>query len=283
MNEKLIINANLLRKESEFQMKTCVVEKAIAVSHGEFENLKKHPLQDNNLIAENAELMYCDSNEHYHCLLIYDKEQGDGLLIESEGAKYARYAQYVSNAKLLYENYVQQNLHEMKLYCPLKIYSDIDISEYDWNDEITDNFEHISTYDAADFESEINAAICRYSETMEKERGLMKYYSGDPEVKQKVFSAFPSVEVKDGELIGVFNCKVSPDISDSHVEELKEYLTGQAADGWGEGFEQQEIKTSGRGKIFVSFWSSDGDWSMQTEENMETEEIEETEEQNMSM
>ncbi len=87
MNEKLIINANLLRKESEFQMKTCVVEKAIAVSHGEFENLKKHPLQDNNLIAENAELMYCDSNEHYHCLLIYDKEQGDGLLIESEGGK----------------------------------------------------------------------------------------------------------------------------------------------------------------------------------------------------
>ena len=96
MNEKLIINANLLRKESEFRTKTCVVEKAIALSHGEFENLKKHPLQDNNLIAENAELMYCDSDENYHCLLIYDKEQGDGLLIESEGAKYARYVEITS-------------------------------------------------------------------------------------------------------------------------------------------------------------------------------------------
>ena len=170
MNEKLIINANLLRKETEFRTKICVVEKSVAVSRREFENLKKHPLRDNDLITENAELMYCDSDEHYHCLLIYNKEQGDGLLIESEGAKDARYAQYVSNAKLLYENYVQQNLHEMKLYCPLKIYADIDISEYDWNDDITDNFEHISNYDAADFEREINAAIRRYSETLEKER-----------------------------------------------------------------------------------------------------------------
>lgn len=152
MNEKLIINANLLRKESEFKTKTCVVEKAVAVSHREFENLKNNPLMDNDLIAENTGLMYCDSDEIYHCLLIYDKEQGDGLLIESEGSKYARYAQYISNAKLLYENYVQQNLQEMKLYCPLTIYSDIDISEYDWNDDITDDFEYISTYDAADFE-----------------------------------------------------------------------------------------------------------------------------------
>ena len=39
MNEKLIINTNLLRKESEFRTKSCVVEKAIAVSHAEFDLL----------------------------------------------------------------------------------------------------------------------------------------------------------------------------------------------------------------------------------------------------
>ena len=33
MNNKLIINTNLLRKESEFRTRTCVVEKAIAVPH----------------------------------------------------------------------------------------------------------------------------------------------------------------------------------------------------------------------------------------------------------
>ena len=103
MSEKLIINANLLRKESEFRTKACMVEKAIAVSHSEFEYLKRHPLRDHRLIAENADLMYCDSDDNYHCLLIYDQEQGDGLLIESEGTSYARYAQYIPSAKKLVE------------------------------------------------------------------------------------------------------------------------------------------------------------------------------------
>lgn len=105
MIEKLIINANLLRKESEFRTKSCVVEKAIAVPRSKFDDLKRHPLRDNMLIAENAELMYCDRDDNYHCLLIYDEEQGDGLLIESEGTSYARYAQYIPRAKELVESH----------------------------------------------------------------------------------------------------------------------------------------------------------------------------------
>lgn len=104
-DNKLMINTALLRKESEFRTKSCVVEKAIAVSYGEFEYLKSHPLRDNDLIAENADLMYCDSDDNYHCLLIYDEEKGDGLLIESEGTSYARYAQYIPRAKELVERH----------------------------------------------------------------------------------------------------------------------------------------------------------------------------------
>jgi len=120
MNNKLIINTNLLRKESEFRTKSCAVEKAIAVSHCEFENLKRHPLQDNDLIAENTDLMYCDSDDIYHCLLIYDKEQGDGLLIEAEGSSYARYAQYIPKARDLVERHqnpeIQLTNGERKLH-----------------------------------------------------------------------------------------------------------------------------------------------------------------------
>ena len=107
MSEKLIISTNLIRKESGFRTRSCVVEKAIAVSHAEFDDLKRHPLRDNRLIAENADLMYCDKEGNYHCLLIYDQEHGDGLLIESEGMAYARYAQYIPRAKELVEK--QQN------------------------------------------------------------------------------------------------------------------------------------------------------------------------------
>lgn len=102
-NDKLILNTALIRKESEFRTKSCLVEKAIAVSHGEFEYLKSHPLRENDLIAEHSEMMFCDCDEVYHCLLIYDKENGDGLLIESEGASYARYAQYIPRARELVE------------------------------------------------------------------------------------------------------------------------------------------------------------------------------------
>ena len=69
MNEKLMINAALLRKESEFRTKSCVVEKVMAVSHDEFDNLKRHPLRDNDLITEHSEMMFCDSDGNYHCLL----------------------------------------------------------------------------------------------------------------------------------------------------------------------------------------------------------------------
>ena len=102
-NDKLILNTALFRKESEFRTKSCLVEKAIAVSHGEFEYLKSHPLRENDLIAEHSEMMFCDCDGVYHCLLIYDKENGDGLLIESEGFSYARYAQYIPKARELVE------------------------------------------------------------------------------------------------------------------------------------------------------------------------------------
>ena len=106
MKEKLIINTNLLRKESEFRTKSCVVEKAIGVPHAEFDELKRHPLRDNKLIAENVDIMYCDRDDNYHCLLIYDEEQGDGLIIESEGTSYARYSQYIPGAKELVEKHL---------------------------------------------------------------------------------------------------------------------------------------------------------------------------------
>lgn len=149
MKEKLKINTNLLRKESEFRTKSCVVEKAVAVSHREFENLKRHPLRDNRLIAENVDIMYCDSDDNYHCLLVYDEEQGDGLIIESEGTSYARYSQYIPRAKELVE--VHQNpvisltngekkLHELLSETAerIAVFAHLDYSEFSFDDVLQD-------------------------------------------------------------------------------------------------------------------------------------------------
>ena len=265
MNEKLVINANLLRKEPEFGTRVCVVEKAEAVTHDKFERLKRHPMQDNDLIAENTDLMFCDVNNQYHCLLIYDDDQGDGLLIESEGAPYARYAQYIPNAKLLYENHMQMHLQEMKFYCPLEISR--------WDD---DEYNEISPNEASAYESEINYFISDFNLPEEKERGLMHWYNRGNSVDQKVFSAFMSVEENDEELVGVVTASVYGQLTKDELEDLREYFIGQLSDGAGESLEQRPIKTPD-GEIYVSFWSFDDSWSLQTDRTQSKELTEEPE------
>ena len=48
-------------------------------------------------------------------------------------------------------------------------------------------------------------------------------------------------------------------------------------DGWGEGFEQQEIETDDFGKLYISFYGAPN-WSMKSEEEMD---IPDTEVQNL--
>lgn len=97
MNEKLIINTSLLRKESCFEPKPCLVEKVLEMPAAAFARLISRSLDDQYIIAQNKPLMYCD-NEFYHCILAVDMHNGDGLLIESEGSNYARYSQYIPHA-----------------------------------------------------------------------------------------------------------------------------------------------------------------------------------------
>lgn len=52
-------------------------------------------------------------------------------------------------------------------------------------------------------------------------------------------------------------------IRPSSVSTIKDYIEGQASDGWGEEFEQREIQVEG-GELYVHLWQSEG-WSIQTE------------------
>ena len=77
-------------------------------------------------------------------------------------------------------------------------------------------------------------------------RGLMLWCDKeflDVKVRSAVFTA----EARGGRLWGVAECQV----------------VGQAADGVGEGLEQQAIRVDG-GELYVHLWQSEG-WSIQTE------------------
>ena len=65
-----------------------------------------------------------------------------------------------------------------------------------------------------------------------------------------------TIENKDGILYGCTKLELNELLSQEELQEFTEYITGQYSDGWGEGFEQRDIKVDG-GTLNVHFWHPD--------------------------
>lgn len=93
-----------------FQRKPCTIKNLIGYRAGEgsqytieevvelepeiFEDFAYGLLDDQDFIKNRTELMYRDGNGVWHCILVRAKGRKDGILVESEGYEYARYAAY---------------------------------------------------------------------------------------------------------------------------------------------------------------------------------------------
>ena len=115
-----------------------------------------------------------------------------------------------------------------------------------------------------DHEAQILSALVRERMPEEAERGLMHWYDKTDSLDAKVRSAVFTVEARAGQLWGVAECRITGDLTLEELTALKEYVEGQASNGWGEGFEQREIKVDG-GELYVHLWQPDK-WSIQTGE-----------------
>ena len=158
-----------------------------------------------------------------------------------------------------------QQTQTLKLYMPLRATTYYD--ENDYGDLYQVDFEiEVYSEELAEYEEEILEAIEHNSLPEEKERGLMKYYGENDSVNAKVKRYDFSVENVGGKLMGVATLVLNAPLEDKEMEKIKEEISGQASDGWCEGFEQREIKCNGK-EIYVSFWQSKN-WSLQTAEEL---------------
>lgn len=148
----------------------------------------------------------------------------------------------------------------LKLYMPLTAdfyprdeWGDVDEASEEWDGRTL-----------LDYEDQILGALVRNRVPEEKERGLMHWYDGQDSLNTKVRSAEFTVEARNNQLWGVAECQVVGELTPEELTNLKSYLSGQAADGWGEGSEQREIQVDG-GELYVHLWNVDN-WSIQTEQ-----------------
>lgn len=146
------------------------------------------------------------------------------------------------------------------VYCQLR---DNDMLAYYDGDYWCDD---MPSAESAYYADEINAKI-REMDMPEEEvgRGLMAYYREGDAVGEKVRSLTVGVEEYGGQLWGVSTIEVAEDLTPDELNTLRQYISGQYSDGFGESLEQREI-TIDRGELYVSLWSSEPGFCVMTAE-----------------
>ena len=81
-----------------FKLCQAKAEKTIRLSEKEFEKFLQSPMECQDFIKGNVDLMRQDESGVYHCLLVTGENHRDGVLVEADGYDYARYASYVPDA-----------------------------------------------------------------------------------------------------------------------------------------------------------------------------------------
>ena len=140
---------------------------------------------------------------------------------------------------------------EMKFYSPLT--AEFFPDEPDWEDESYNEYEGypMDGHDLLQYADAVDEAVKK--DIADFNGDLMQYYHEDDSVRSKVVSAVPSVEIRGNKLCGCLTVELKETLLDDEQTVLCNYISGQYSDGWGEGFEQRDIRVDD-GTLAVHFW-----------------------------
>ena len=139
----------------------------------------------------------------------------------------------------------------MKFYSPLT--ADFFPNEPDYEDEFYDEYEGcpLDGHDLLQYADAVDEAVKK--DIADFNGDLMQYYHEDDSVRSKVVSAVPSAEIRGNKLCGCLTVELKEALLDDEQTVLCNYISGQYSDGWGEGFEQRDIRVDD-GTLAVHFW-----------------------------
>lgn len=139
-------------------------------------------------------------------------------------------------------------------YCPLQA-NIIDENGNEWN---------IAQEDLPVYENEIQLKI---EDCQEADMDMAAYVGKHANMRDKLLYVEWGVENRNDRLYGKISCYFSTPLSTEETERLKDAITGQNSDGFGEGFEQCGIKTED-GEIHVSLWNHE-EYFLKSSEEMD--------------
>ena len=84
---------------SEEYLKPVVIMKVIELPTEEYLHFTTNLMDDFDFIEQNLELMYESAGGVWHCIYVKEVGANAGMLVESEGYGYARYASFYSEEK----------------------------------------------------------------------------------------------------------------------------------------------------------------------------------------
>lgn len=87
-----------------------VIEEIVELTQAEYDNFAANLLDDYPFIEQNIHAMYVDTNGVYHCIYVKAEGAKEGVICESEGHSYCRYASCYAEPGLITDKLKEQIL-----------------------------------------------------------------------------------------------------------------------------------------------------------------------------